>query len=316
MSNVQWFYADAQQQQQGPVTFEQIQQLAASGQIQPASLIWNEGMPNWSAASQVDGVFNQGAPQPAAAQPPGNPYAAPVSGNPMGAPATGGSYPIPPVKKVSYPLFLITSVAGIILYIAAAVIIFASVAKTATEFENNKPSQPPMETVEDFNKFKAQSEAEREAQAEEQAEKIMEDFPVAAVGVGGIGLLLMMIAGILGLICVYRAWCCVQPGGARSTPGKAVGFLFIPFFNIYWIFVAFYGWAQDWTRIQASHGNLAAMPRVSPPLFLTALISSFCIIIPFLGFLALLAYPILYLIMMAQMHKVVNSMAAASRQTH
>jgi len=32
---------------------------------------------------------------------------------------------------------------------------------------------------------------------------------------------------------------------ARTTPGKAVGFLFIPLFNIYWIFVAIMGLADD-----------------------------------------------------------------------
>jgi hypothetical protein len=38
---------------------------------------------------------------------------------------------------------------------------------------------------------------------------------------------------------LYRAWKCLQPGGlARTTPGKAIGFLFIPFFNLYWIFQA------------------------------------------------------------------------------
>lgn len=311
MSNAQWFYSDAQQQQLGPVTFEQIQQLAASGQIQPTTLIWNEGMPNWTAASQVNGVYNPAAVPAAAAPvagPQANPYATPGSAQPMGAPV-GGSYPIPSVKKVSYPLFLITFLAGIILYFAAIGIFIASAASAASKIEASQDPPIQIETIDDLEAFNVQ----QEARTQEQADLLMEEFPVAAIGVGGVGLLLMIVAGILGMICLYRAWCCVQPGGARSTPGKAVGFLFIPFFNIYWIFVAFYGWAQDWTRIQASHSNLATMPRVSPPLFLTTLIVAFCVIIPILGFVALIAYPILYLIVMAQMHKVVNSMAAASR---
>jgi hypothetical protein len=32
---------------------------------------------------------------------------------------------------------------------------------------------------------------------------------------------------------------------ARTTPGKAVGFLFIPIFNFYWYFPAIWGWAKD-----------------------------------------------------------------------
>jgi hypothetical protein len=310
MSNAQWFYSDAQQQQLGPVTFEQIQQLAASGQIQPTTLIWTEGMPNWTAASQVNGVYNPVATPAAAAPVAGaqaNPYATPGSAQPMGAPV-GGSYPIPSVKKVSYPLFLITFLAGIILCFAAIGIFIAS---AASKIEASQDPPIQIETTDDREAFNIQ----QEARTQEQADLLMEEFPVAAIGVGVAGLLLIFVAGILGMICLYRAWCCVQPGGARSTPGKAVGFLFIPFFNIYWIFVAFYGWAQDWTRIRASHSNLAAMPRVSPPLFLTALIAGLCVIIPVVNLLALVAYPILYLIMMAQMHRVVNSMAAASRQT-
>ncbi len=312
MSNVQWFYADAQQQQQGPVAFEQIQQLAASGQIQATTLIWNESMPSWAAASQVQGVFNAGAP-PVTAAAPGNPYAAPGSGNPLGAPTVGGSYPIPVVKKVSYPLFLTTFIAGIVLYFVAVGIIFSSVAKTASEMEYPDETASPLETMGDVENLDAQREAAAQQRAEQQAEIVMEEFPIAAIGFGMVGMILLLVAAILGFICIYRAWCCLQPGGARTTPGKAVGFLFIPIFQLYWIFVAYHGWSQDWTRIQASHGNLAGMPRVSPPLFLATLITGFCIIIPILNLIAILAYPILYLIMMAQMHKVVNAMSAASQ---
>jgi len=311
MSNVQWFYADAQQQQQGPVAFEQIQELAASGQIQPATLIWNESMPNWTAASQVQGIFNAGPPPVIST--PGNPYAAPGSGSPLGAPVAGGSYPIPPVKKVSYPLFLTTFIAGIVLYVVAFGIFIASVAKTASEMEYRKDVSTPLETIGDVKNLDAQREAAAQLRAEQQAELIMEDFPMAAIGVATVGMILLLISAILGFICIYRAWCCLQPGGAQTTPGKAVGFLFIPFFQLYWIFVAYHGWSQDWTRIQASHGNLAGMPRVSPPLFLATLITGFCIIIPVLNLITILAYPILYLIMMAQMHKVVNAMATASQ---
>lgn len=46
-------------------------------------------------------------------------------------------------------------------------------------------------------------------------------------------------------ILLYRFWMLLQDGPARTTPGQAVGFLFIPFFNLYWMFVAFYGLAED-----------------------------------------------------------------------
>ena len=41
-------------------------------------------------------------------------------------------------------------------------------------------------------------------------------------------------------ILLYRLWKLVPPEQAATTPGKAVGFMFIPFFNRYWNFVAFF----------------------------------------------------------------------------
>lgn len=54
-----------------------------------------------------------------------------------------------------------------------------------------------------------------------------------------------LIAGILLLIIIYRSWKVVQDGYASTTPGKAIGFLFIPFFNFYWLFKAFAGLSVD-----------------------------------------------------------------------
>ena len=56
---------------------------------------------------------------------------------------------------------------------------------------------------------------------------------------------LSLPAGIALLVLLYKAWKVIPAAHARTTPGRAVGFLFIPCFNLYWIFQAFYGWAQD-----------------------------------------------------------------------
>lgn len=50
---------------------------------------------------------------------------------------------------------------------------------------------------------------------------------------------------VLFCIILYRSWEQIQDGQARTTPGKAVGFLFIPFFNLYWIFEAYTGFVRD-----------------------------------------------------------------------
>jgi len=63
------------------------------------------------------------------------------------------------------------------------------------------------------------------------------------------GLLLLVIMAMASMavtalvfkcILLCRLWNLVPPEQAATTPGKAVGFLFIPFFDLYWNFVAFF----------------------------------------------------------------------------
>jgi hypothetical protein len=82
----------------------------------------------------------------------------------------------------------------------------------------------------------------------------------------------MISAAIMQYVYLARAWSYLRFGNPRTTPGKAVGFLFLPFFNLYWIFVAIYGLAQDWNRITSQFADLQRAPKMSEGVFLT-----FCI---------------------------------------
>ncbi|MCI0455597.1 MAG: DUF4339 domain-containing protein [Gemmataceae bacterium] len=65
----QWYYAK-NGQQLGPVTRGTLQDLATSGQLAPADLVWTEGMPAWAPARHTPGLF------PAVSAPPqGHPSA-------------------------------------------------------------------------------------------------------------------------------------------------------------------------------------------------------------------------------------------------
>jgi hypothetical protein len=46
-------------------------------------------------------------------------------------------------------------------------------------------------------------------------------------------------------LMLYLLWRVIPEDIARTTPGKAVGFIFIPFFNFYWNFIAFWGLGKD-----------------------------------------------------------------------
>ena len=50
-------------------------------------------------------------------------------------------------------------------------------------------------------------------------------------------------------LILHRGWCLVQDGQTDVTPGKAVGFCFIPIFSLYWIFVGIAGLPKQINRI-------------------------------------------------------------------
>ena len=53
----EWFYANDSKKKSGPVSTAQLQALARSGQLQPADLVWRDGMAQWTSASKINGLF-------------------------------------------------------------------------------------------------------------------------------------------------------------------------------------------------------------------------------------------------------------------
>lgn len=77
----------------------------------------------------------------------------------------------------------------------------------------------------------------------------------------GIACLLLIGGVIVPNMLLYKSWAVVQDSNPPTTPGKAVGLMFIPFFNFYWQFVAIYDLAKHVNRYCAER-NIAA-PRVN-----------------------------------------------------
>jgi uncharacterized RDD family membrane protein YckC len=61
----QWYYA-IDGQEHGPVGSAQLKQLAASGQLSHADLIWREGLADWVEARQLKALWTAAPAQPAA----------------------------------------------------------------------------------------------------------------------------------------------------------------------------------------------------------------------------------------------------------
>ncbi|MCI0741404.1 MAG: DUF4339 domain-containing protein, partial [Gemmataceae bacterium] len=52
----QWYYT-TNKQQMGPVSFDELKQLAGRGLLKPTDLVWSEGMSDWVRASSQGTLF-------------------------------------------------------------------------------------------------------------------------------------------------------------------------------------------------------------------------------------------------------------------
>jgi len=56
----EWYYTRGTEQM-GPVSSEELKQLAASGELGPDDLVWKEGMEDWRPAGQLKGLLSAGS---------------------------------------------------------------------------------------------------------------------------------------------------------------------------------------------------------------------------------------------------------------
>jgi hypothetical protein len=111
-----------------------------------------------------------------------------------------------------------------------------------------------------------------------------DDMAVAIVIYGAIILTTGIIAMVNSLGIIYHCWAVIQDGGrARTKPAEAIGFLFIPIFNWYWIFVAYKGLAEDMNNYQMNRNmNYQKVEDGLPTAFC---VMTLCGIIPYIGWL-------------------------------
>ncbi|MDA2914455.1 hypothetical protein MYX77_10985 [Acidobacteriia bacterium AH_259_A11_L15] len=125
-------------------------------------------------------------------------------------------------------------------------------------------------------------------------------------GITALAVVPMLYWVVVFFVLWYRAWAAIQDGHARTTPGKAVGFLLIPFFNLYWAFQAIWGFAKDYNSYVDRHSlNIAKLPE---GLFLAYPILVLVGIIPMLGLLASAAALVVLLIMISKICDAVNAL--------
>jgi hypothetical protein len=96
--------------------------------------------------------------------------------------------------------------------------------------------------------------------------------------------LALMAYGIIGMVWTYKFWSWIPPEQRHTSmwkkyisPGQALGFMFIPYFNIYWMFVVYLGIADILERMRVAYPtsrgpakNLALLRLLVPFVFFPA----------------------------------------------
>jgi hypothetical protein len=129
--------------------------------------------------------------------------------------------------------------------------------------------------------------------------------PYQLLSMLAIAVLLAIIGAVVMMVLVYKMWASIQDGYARTSPGKALGFMFIPLFNLYWVFQVFPGFAQDFNAF-ASRYSINA-PRLPAGLFTAYVILSLLAVIPIIGLFLVPINFFVGLIMISKICDAVNS---------
>ena len=115
-----------------------------------------------------------------------------------------------------------------------------------------------------------------------------------------LGVLFLFLALVAAAVWLYMAWGSVPASmrytdrGRWVTPGKAVGYLFIPMYNVYWMFVANQGLCEAVDRTLLAQGGMPRAPRGVARAACVAQIIPYC---------NLLVAPILWAVYMFQVDR-------------
>jgi len=131
--------------------------------------------------------------------------------------------------------------------------------------------------------------------------------PASGFSLVGLSCIPMLYGGICMMVLWYKSWAAIQDGHARATPGKAIGLLFIPIFDIYWLFQAVWGLAKDFNAFLQR--NSIPATRLPEGLFLAYCILCFTTWIPILGLVFLVVNYVIALMMVSALCNGINGVA-------
>jgi hypothetical protein len=233
-----WFYVidDAKH---GPITSDGIRKLARDGTIQPDTLLWREGFKDWHPARRIKGLFPD---LEAHAHVQSNPASTPPDGPPP-IPTRSQTRDTPPPLPSGY-------------------------AAITADTEQELPSKPiDWKPALIFNSITVGMYAVYTLfLAAAYENPYDQDLASALMWSNWLLLAATGLSVTFGSILFYRCWSVIPPSMTNYiTPGKAVGQLFIPFYNFYWAFIAYPKLAEHVNRASGQ----SVRPRASTGLALT-----------------------------------------------
>ncbi|MFT5905560.1 MAG: hypothetical protein ACI9E1_001158 [Cryomorphaceae bacterium] len=303
-----WYYMDGAGAQQGPITIPQLQSLVASGSITTGTQVWTEALgEQWIPAANVEGLFPATPSAPAI-------VAAPTLRTPSLVTTISDTSDLQqPTRAATTPMIASTPTTQAVTGVPVPSSLAAQQGQAASPYES--PVADPQQLADGLYPATITKGGSMGFWSmlffggilcmilgAMVAGTFTQDLEASATGstltIGlsllGLGAASISISGILTYIYLYRAWKCLQPGGATVSPGAAIGFLFIPLFNIYWLFKAVGGLPKQWNTITSSYPNTKNAPKLTMAAFICMLL------IPVIG----------QIIWLSQITKGLNFMAA------
>lgn len=273
----EWYYVDENENPQGVYSFEEIEQLIKTSVIKKSTYLWKEGFEDWKHLSEIE-EFQDILKN----IPPQIPKKDTSQSFTRGQDTASVSKEKFINEKIFWLTFLITGGGIFICFLIADIL------------------QPP------------------ELMTNLQSKGVVDlggvDYFIYSL-FNVLGIILSFIFGLFYLFYTFKMWKVLQNGETTITPGKAVGFTFIPLFNFYWVFKIWAEFPKIFNNFIQERAFKVEKIKESPNFFLMIaigfILSGICYLITYLGAFVLGAYPIAWMFVVLKSAASINQLAEA-----
>ena len=117
---------------------------------------------------------------------------------------------------------------------------------------------------------------------------------------------------VMTFVLLYKMWASIQDGQARTTPGKAIGLLLIPFFCVYWIFQVWGGFPADYNSYVER--NRLGLPRLESGVYAAYPVLILLSVVPFLNIITVSVSLFVFFVITTKTCDAVNRLADATQE--